>query len=226
MSATPDDTRELKYNLSLTDLQNISTRIHGDIIVFNNQGYRKASNLTLANNLKLKDNICELIKLRLSKLKLPCCIIHLRGTDQINEDFTREDAIKHIDIFFRLIPKHCKARCYVITDMHILLKQWLNEHPDCNVLQDISVTRELSVENPREKRGIHMYNKEILKFYNISKHELNIECIADFVGLSFADNAAGNIKSVFFSMARFINKRGNYDISNWLNGWKPPSEDL
>ncbi len=226
MLAIPDEARELKYNLAVTDLQNITTRIDGDIIVFNNQGFRKCSNLTIVNNIKIKDTVCEEIKQRLIKMSLPCCIIHLRGTDQLDENFTREDAIRHIDAIYQLLPKHCKSRCYVITDMILLLTKWLNEHPECVVLQDTSPTRELSRENPIEQRGIHMYNKEILQFYNISKHELNLECIADFIALSFADNASGNSKSCFFSMARFINKRGNYDISNWLNGWKPPIKEL
>lgn len=226
MKDTPDATRELKYNLTDTELRSFPMKINGNIIVFNNQGYRRSSNLVMVNNIKLKPVIQEEIKTRINSLILPCCLIHIRGTDRISSTMSGYEILRYLETNYDMLPAHSKARCYVVTDSDILMNKWINKYPESKPLQNISFTRDISKEDPHGKCGIHMYTDKILNFYNIQKHILNIECLSEFIALSFAENAIGNNNSCFFNVARFINKRGNYDISNWLNGWKPAYLDL
>jgi len=226
MNDTPDATRELKYNLTDTELRSFPLKIKGNIIVFNNQGYRRSSNLVMVNNMKIKPDIQEEIKKRLNSLILPCCLIHIRGTDRISPNMSGDEILCYLKTNYDILPAHSKARCYVVTDSDILMNKWITKYPEFKPLQNISFTRDISKEDPHGNCGIHMYNDKILNFYSIQKHILNIECLTEFIALCFADNVVGKNNSCFFNVARFINKRGNYDISNWLNGWKPPYVDL
>ncbi len=228
MRATPEKTRDIKYNLDEKDLKTETERIKGDILVFNTQGFRKFSNSNIINNIRMKPDIIELVKTKISKMELPCCTVHLRGTDRLNEKNTETIAKNNIEAIYQKLPRHCKVpgRCYVISDMEPMLVEWLKNHPECVPLQDESFTRQFSAEDLGDQSGIHSYCKEILDFYDIQKHDLNVECISEFVAMCFSDNAAGNKESCFFKMSRFINQCGNYDIGLWMDNWKPPIKSL
>ena len=70
-----------------------------------------------------------------------------------------------------------------------------------------------------------MLSAEALEFYSISKRDLNINTITDFLILAFSNNHVGNKDSVFTSMAVFLRQAGDIGLRLWL-GWAPPRVPL
>jgi hypothetical protein len=67
-----------------------------------------------------------------------------------------------------------------------------------------------------------MLDPEELDFYKISKHELNLNTITDFLVISFANIASGNKDSLFLKMGKFLRAGGIHGVSKWLRGFIPP----
>ena len=69
--------------------------------------------------------------------------------------------------------------------------------------------------------GTHQLSKENLELYNITKHELNINTIYNFMIIVYSDWSIGNNNSYFWRMARYINDVGINKYSKWLNSYIP-----
>jgi len=192
-------------------------KIEGDIIVTNSKGYRYYHTRNILTNIRFKKNISDLIQQRLLNFHLPATVIHLRGTDRFTPDV--------IDILFKeynLLDEESKKRVYHISDSVELMNEWTAKVPhsqlcnkNCTILQITDMS----------KKPTHLMDPSELKSFGIRKYDLIIDSLADFVALTFASNAVGQTKSVFFEVARKLAKYGGPDaIAAWVNGYKPQTK--
>lgn len=192
-------------------------KIDSDIVVVNGKGVRTWHIDNLINNIKIKDNLIPIITNRLINIKLPYTTVHLRGTDRLSAD-----PLKTATNEYEGLAPHMKARVFVVSDMKELIDTWTTQFPSSlRVEEDPCIFK-----MPSGKQGTHMYEQESLDFYGVTKHELNINTIVDFLVLSFGSWTVGNKNSVFISMARMIRQAGVQGISKWLNGFSPPRAPL
>ena len=219
MRETPDSTQSIKYNCNYNCQSNWQYNNQDVILVFNSYGRRRYNCINLVQNIRLVPNAQEAIKKRLHKLTLPASIIHIRGTDRIPSKNRICEVFDKLEIDYKMLPQ---TRCFVVTDMEILLTEWLKKHSECESLNDSSCTRRVSFHKKYSRVGIHFISKHELSLYNSSKHELNLDCISDFVAICFASNAIGNNNSCFYSMARNIHNL-RISLSSWFNSWTPPT---
>jgi hypothetical protein len=171
----------------------------------------------LVNNIKIKDELVPTIISRLSALKLPYTIIHLRGTDRFSPE-----ALKTTTLEYEGLAQHIKARVYVVSDMKELLESWTAKYP---TTLKIEVNQSI-FKLPTGPQATHMYEQETLKIYGLTKRELNINTLVDFLAIAYANWAYGNKASLFINMGRTMRQAGVKSISNWLNGFIPPEESL
>jgi hypothetical protein len=189
-------------------------RVHGDILVTNGKGRRFYQTSVMLTNLRFKKSVSDLIKQRLLNFRLPATVVHLRGTDRyipeiIDRLFKEYDALHEIH----------KKRVYHISDSVELMDEWTKKvpnsqicNPNCSVLKITDTT----------KKATHMMDAHELKAYGISKYDLIIDSLADFVALSFASVAIGQEQSVYFEIARKLaTYAGPGALAAWLNGYKP-----
>ena len=192
-------------------------KLDSDIVVVNGKGLRTWHVDNLINNIKLKENIIPPIVEKLSSLNLPYTVIHLRGTDRLNED-----SLNRMYSDYESQPPHLRARAYVISDMKKLINIWISRYPDSLVIERDPVVLKL----PSTKQGTHMYEAEALEFYGITKHELNMNTILDFLVISFANATYGNSDSVFTSMGKIMRQAGVDGVAKWLGGFTPKRSPL
>lgn len=192
--------------------------VSGDIVVVSVGLHRMYHSNNLVENIRLKADVAAKIQARLSDFYLPCTVIHLRGTDRFDPTLIDQCLLKFNDL-----PLHCKARTYVISDMPDLIESWREKVPDSEILNKESSI--LSLPNA-VKKGSHQYAEEILEFYGVSKFDLNLDTLIEFLGLCFASDAIGMEKSTYYSVARFISNEGVEAISAWMHGYKPQRKSL
>jgi hypothetical protein len=193
-------------------------KVPGEIIVTNSRGHRMYHSDNMCENICLRPEIAEIVKKRLAEYYLPCTVVHLRGTDRYEESFMGE-TLENL----KTLPPHAKSRIYVVSDMKDLIDKWTNLVPQTQLLNKNSNILKLPFET---KRGSHQHSSEVLDFYGVTKHEMNIDTITEFIGLAFATEAVGLEKSLFFQMPRFMNKEGSESIARWLGGWQPQRKSL
>ena len=197
-------------------------RINSQIIINNTRAYRVWHLDNLISNIRLKKHISEIISSRLTNLERPYTVIHLRGTDRLS-NLSLEDAIKPAVDKIKLQPAHIVKRMYIISDMESMITLWKTKFPQTKKLYNDSEIYKL----PDETNGTHQLSKEVLDFYNIKKHNMNIDTITDFLIICFASWTFGNSKeSTYTSLAKFMNQGGVVGISKWLHGFHPKKKDL
>lgn len=199
-------------------MRNNFEKIEGDIIVTNGKGFRKFFAGNITDNIRFKRPVADLIQHKLQHFYLPATVIHLRGTDRYNHEL--------INTWFKdydtLMP-HSKARVYHISDSKNLMNEWTKKVPHSELcIKDTSILKIPTV----IKCGTHQLSKEALEFYSVTKYDLIIDVLADFMALSFATDAIGNRKSVFFEMARLISGCGPKLTGNILLGYQPQTKSL
>ena len=120
---------------------------------------------------------------------------------------------------YNLLDEESKKHVYHISDSVELMNEWTKKvphsqlcNPNCSILQITDTA----------KKATHLMDSSELKSYGISKYDLIIDSLADFVALTFATSAVGQTKSVYFEVARKLAKYGGPEaIAAWLNGYKP-----
>jgi hypothetical protein len=193
-------------------------KVEGDILVTNGRGFRKFAGENIIGNLRFKPNVVTLIKQRLSNFYLPATVIHLRGTDRYSPDLMNT-WLKQFDT---LMP-HSKARVYHVSDSKDLIEEWLKKvsySEPC--IQNSSI---LKIPHST-KQGTHQLSTEALAFYNVTKYDLIIDALADFLALAYATEAIGFEKSVYYEMARHISKYGPELIGSLVHGFQPQRKSL
>ena len=194
-------------------MRNNFEKIEGDIIVTNGKGFRKFFSENIIKNIRFTKPVAELIQKKLQDFYLPATVIHLRGTDRYNPNLINE-WFKEFDT---LVP-HSKARVYHISDSTNLIDEWTKKVPQSELcIKDTSTLKIPTL----TKCGTHQLSEETLESYGSTKYDLIIDALADFMALSFATNAIGNPKSVFFEMARLISRSGPKFTGEILGGYQP-----
>ena len=100
--------------------------------------------------------------------------------------------------------------------MSSLTEEWLALHPESHIIDETAPVLKI----PPGKQGTHMLLEEVLEFYGITKHELNINTITDFLVIAFASWGVGHGESTFTRLATFLRQGGAIGISKWLD-WMP-----
>ena len=199
-------------------MRNNFGKIEGDIIVTNGKGFRKFFAGNIIENIRFTKPVADVIQRKLQHFYLPATVIHLRGTDRYNHEL--------INTWFKeydtLMP-HSKARVYHISDSTDLINEWTKKVTQSELcIKDTSILKIPTV----TKCGTHQLTEEALEFYSVTKYELIIDALADFMALSFATDAVGNEKSVFFEMARLISGFGPKLTGDILHGYQPQKKSL
>ena len=192
-------------------IDNNCLKQEGDIIVHNSKGTRMWHLSNLIQNLRIAEEIRPSIISKLSRLYLPYTSIHLRGTDR-----KTDSTLKFVFDNYDQLPPHAKARSYIISDMSSLTEEWLALHPESHIIDETAPVLKI----PPGKQGTHMLLEEVLEFYGITKHELNINTITDFLVIAFASWGVGHGESTFTRLATFLRQGGAIGISKWLD-WMP-----
>jgi hypothetical protein len=192
-------------------IDNNCLKQEGDIIVHNSKGTRMWHLSNLIQNLRIAEEIRPVIISKLSRLYLPYTSVHLRGTDR-----KTDSTLKFVSDNYDLLPPHAKARSYIISDMRSLTSEWIALHPESRIVDDAAPVLKI----PPGKQGTHMLLEEVLEFYGITKHELNINTITDFLVIAFASWGVGHGESTFTRLATFLRQGGAIGISKWLD-WMP-----
>jgi hypothetical protein len=192
-------------------IDNNCLKQEGDIIVHNSKGTRMWHLSNLIQNLRIAEEIRPSIISKLSRLYLPYTSIHLRGTDR-----KTDSTLKFVSDNYDQLPPHAKARSYIISDMSSLTEEWLALHPESHIIDETAPVLKI----PPGKQGTHMLLEEVLEFYGITKHELNINTITDFLVIAFASWGVGHGESTFTRLATFLRQGGAIGVGKWLD-WIP-----
>jgi hypothetical protein len=213
----------LRFKEYECEFNNSYDRIDAEIIVTNCKGIRTYHIDNLISNIRLKKNIAEIISSRLQNVEIPYTVIHLRGTDRLAES-SLEDSIKPAVELIKVQPPHINARMYVISDMKQMVDMWVDYFPQTKKLYSDYEIYKLP-DNLRS--GTHKMTKEVLEFYGLKKHNMNIDTIFDFIVISFSKWCFGNSKeSTYTKMGKFIGQSGKIGVSKWLGGFYPVTSSL
>lgn len=197
-------------------IDNSCAKQEGDIIVHNSKGTRMWHLNNLIQNIRVAERVRPQIIQQLSSLQLPYTSIHLRGTDRKNDT-----TLLHVTNGYTALPPHAKVRSYIITDMRVLAEEWLQKHPESKYVNENAPILKIAPGS----QGTHMLAPEVLEFYGITKRDLNLNTIADFLVIAFSSWGAGHGESVFTRLATFLRQGGPIGISKWLD-WCPPRAPL
>jgi hypothetical protein len=220
ISSVPNEsTRSDQYELTFN---NDYKRINSQIVISNTKGYRVFHLDNLISNIRLTTSIAHIISSRFRNLERPYTVIHLRGTDKLSlSNLSLENSIKPAVDEITLQKPHILKRMYIISDMDLMFNLWKNKFPQTKKLYDSEIYK-----LPNNTKATHQLPKEILQFYNIKKHNMNIDTITDFLIICFANWTFGNSKeSTYTGMAKFMNQGGVLGISKWLHGFHPNNKD-
>lgn len=188
-----------------------------DILVVKN-GLRTYHITNLVNHLRMIPSVSHAVQANLEHIVSPFTAVHLRGTDRIAEP--AETSIDKTIIKFGRLPKYQQSRVYVLSDMKSMVDLWVAQHPTSVHTNPSNCISKIDMGSGSEKCcGSHMLAKEVYEYYGITKYEMNIDTLTDFVVLATADWCVGNMEteSCFTKMSRFIyNNAGSDGIRAWL----------
>jgi hypothetical protein len=184
----------------------------GDIIVHNSKGVRMWHLNNLVMNFRISKKIAPIIIEKLSSLQMPYSAIHLRGTDR-----SAEIKLTKLMQEYDELASCDKVRSYVLSDMNSYIDEWTQKYPNSIILDKNAPVLKL----PTSSKGTHTLSSKVLEVYGISKHELNINTIVDFLVIAFSANNIGNKESVFTSLAVVLREANEIALHLWLD-WAPP----
>ena len=197
-------------------IDNSCYKQEGDIIVHNSKGLRMWHLSNLIQNIRVAESARKQIIQHLSGLQLPYTSIHLRGTDR-----KTDTTISYVTSSYAILPPHAKVRSYVITDMRMLAEEWIQKNPEARYVNENAPVLKIAP----GIQGTHMLAAEVLEFYGITKRELNLNTIADFLVIAFASWGAGHGESTFTKLASFMRQGGSIGVGKWLD-WSPDRASL
>ena len=206
----------MKHTASKTeDMLNDYKKRECDILVIKN-GFRKYHITNLLQHLRFTKAVSDAIQANLANVVLPFTAVHLRGTDRIAEPM--ETSVDKTIAKFSILPKYQTSRVYVVSDMKPMVDRWISQHPTSIHTNPANCISKIDM-GTEKCAGSHMLPKEVYEYYGVSKREMNIDTLTDFVILAMADWCVGNMEteSCFTKMSRFIyNNSGSHGICSWL----------
>lgn len=189
--------------------------VNADIIIDNCKGLRTWHLENISSNLRLHEDVANIIKCRFNTLEGPFTAIHLRGTDRLT-DKNIKLAIKPAIDDLMAKPPHVRSRLYIISDMKEMIDAFIEEFPNAKTINtDSQIFKIIS-----DSQGTHQLPKEVLEFYGVEKHLMNIDTLTDFFLLCFSNWIIANSKqSLFTSMATFMRQAGAVQLGQMLHGF-------
>jgi hypothetical protein len=180
-----------------------------DLVVFPGVGYREF-NYNDILHIRIKDDIMKKIKIMIGFLGIPIVsnnynIIHLRGGDhpQSNE-ITPENYVNLLyQKYLELNKEDLSLPLILITDTLELVKLWKK-----------NINKGICFNDIVENNGLHKLDKENIP-NGLTKVDLNIQMLRDFVLMVNAKNIIADGRSVFSKMAIGIKK--NNTIQKWAS---------
>jgi hypothetical protein len=143
-------------------------------------------------------------------------MVHLRGTDKASATDYEEMKSQ-----FREYTKDSNDVACLIADSKELADDWISEFPTSVLFRPNASVFKIPklLDKNGVPRGSHLLFPQELKMYGVTKRQLALETMIDFLALSFAQAALGRKKSLFFETARFFGARGANQ--HFMCGWKP-----
>ena len=220
IAAVPQEST--RFSLYLSPLTNAYAKIDADIVVHNCNGVRTFHIYNLISNIRLTTAVSDIVCERLAGLQSPYTAVHLRGTDRLSK-MTISEAMQPAVAALQAQPPHVQVRQYVLSDMKSMCDLWLAQEPNARtVVDDYSIYK-----LPDGTQGTHQMAAEVLEFYGIKKHDLNVDTLTDFLILCFANWSVGNSKdSLYTQMSTFMRQGGKKGVANWVHGFEPNSVSL
>jgi len=203
------DTYSDDYKLTLTEK---NERIEGDILITNAKGLRQWSSKILTQHLRFTKPVAQEIIELIKEIKKPYCVVHLRGTDR-SVDGLFDMYVEN----YEKISKEKKETVYLISDSPEYVEKWMALYPATQTI----IKNPPVLALPRSGRGTHVLEKDKLMEAGITKHQLNINLLADFMIFAFSNSNVGFSESAFVTMARLLSKIGKVVLGEWLHGWCP-----
>lgn len=163
-----------------------------DIWVHNCVGFRRWDFGVLAKHLRLVPEAATAIAVLMKDFDPLEPVVHLRGTDkQFSEERWQE------------LRKQAPV-AQIVSDDERLVNRWMDESPSSRLLSDTLVSG---------SGGGHLMAAKDL---SVTKHEMNIRLLADFLIIGSAKDAYGLVTdSCFFEMARsFVSSGGLEGLFN------------
>jgi len=221
-SITNPPNESIHLSTHSTPIMNGYKRVNADIIIDNCKGVRSWHIENLTTNLRLNENVANIIKSRFKNLEGPFTAIHLRGTDRLANKNIKL-AIKPAIDELMIKPPHVMARLYVISDMKEMINAFKSEFPEAiTINNDNQVFKIIS-----DSQGTHQLPKEVLDFYGANKYLMNIDTLTDFFLMGFANWIVSNSKeSLFSSMAIFMRQAGKVQLGHMLHGFNLQTKTL
>jgi hypothetical protein len=164
-----------------------------DVVVHTAIGFRKWSASTIADSLRLKPTLLDVVKYKLSLIKDDkYYAVHLRGTDRCTTLSICKDIVEQISKL-PVLP------IVLISDDQQFVKEWFLHAPD--TILATQTTYKLNGLG----LGTHMLPPEKLSKYNLTKNELNLDLLSDFFVYALGTIHFSNNKSSTFSqMAKLL----------------------
>jgi hypothetical protein len=201
------------------------TKLPYSVIVHNCTGNRTYHAKNIISGMSLLPSIASIIKARIANIKNPYTTVHLRTTDRIIVGRDAPDRIINIVKFalkkFARIPDANKMNVVVLSDSANAKQEFIRlaslAYPKSYIT---SVKHNIDL-LPEHTAGTHQLSPSYLSEKNITKHNLNIDTLTDFIILCLSDcSVFNNIKSLFSSMPNFIKDNSEkYAIRRWLNAY-------
>jgi len=196
-------------------------KVEGDVLVTNGRGERQWDVRLLCEHLRFKPAVVEGIKKRLADFDPNSVVIHLRGTDRPDKGDYTEKAVEAVKATG--IPH---SQVYVVTDQRDLWERFHAGIPEARLTNPESNILRIA---PTNANGTHQIHPAVLKSLGVTKWDMMLDLMADWVALVSAQTAIGRSESTYFSMARSIHaakwsKLMVQETPQGEQGWFPPSK--
>jgi hypothetical protein len=188
-------------------------KVEGQVLVTNGRGERQWDVRLLSKHLRFKPAVVEGIRRRLANFDPNSVVVHLRGTDRPDKgDYTEKalEAVKKLGI------PH--SQVYVVSDQRDLWERFHAGIPEARLSNPESNILRIP---PTSERGTHQIHPTDLKRMGVTKWDMMLDLLADWVALVSAQTAIGRSESTYFSMARSLHAT---EWSKLFRGWVPPSK--
>lgn len=154
------------------------------IIIHSCIGFRRFDWNELFSHMRFQPYVAQYICDQFKKCKTKV-VVHLRGTDRNISDGQLGSLMKgYAD------AGENPEDTFVISDDNTLLNAWIERFPTCNYEKGF---------RSKSSRGIHQMSAAELAPLGISKHDLTLHMLTDFVRLAFAEKTyALQTKSYFY----------------------------
>jgi hypothetical protein len=186
--------------------------IDADIVMMSCRGHRTYHLSNLVQNMRFTRPVAREIASGLAEVRAPYTVAHLRGTDRL-----KDSTLAEVVAAYEALPEHNRLRCYVISDMKPLATDFLNTHPEAKRYKREPVIYKI----PATKEGTHFLSKEVLDVYGVTKRQMILESLQDFILIAFSSWDVGSSESVFLKMGKFLRQAGPEGVAKWTHGWKP-----